>query len=312
MQNTNLVSIIVPVYHVEKYLDDCVRSLTEQTYPDLEIILVDDGSDDMCPEMCDRWAEKDKRIKVIHKTNGGLSDARNAGLDAAKGEFAAFVDSDDLVHQNFVDALISVMKNNAECDIAICGFEKFTDGSALPQNKYDNSVSYIRPKDCFLQTDAFFDVAWNKLYRRSIVGDIRFPYRKLHEDIYTTYKYVFSARQIGVINAGLYYYRRREDSIIGKHENYPAIDIEAALWERTDFFKTKGDDIYGEALNAYITNAVRILKGFKLGKVEGNIEQINELKKHLKGLFSAVLRCSGLSVKKKIKLLIKLTFLTCK
>ena len=117
-----LVSIIVPIYNVEKYIKECIDSIINQTYKNLEIILVDDGSPDCCPKICDEYSKKDKRIKVIHKENGGLSSARNAGLDVAKGEYVSFIDSDDVVDEKFIETLYNLCIEN-NCDISECNFQ---------------------------------------------------------------------------------------------------------------------------------------------------------------------------------------------
>ena len=299
-----LVSVIIPVYHVEKYLDDCVRSIVTQSYSNLEIILVDEGSDDSCPQMCDFWAEKDERIKVIHKENGGLSDARNAGLDVAQGQYIAFVDSDDFVHPDYIKKLAIILKQK-DCDIAICGFEKFVDGSDIPTTETNGIVKYVNPKDCYVHTDAYFDVAWNKLYRRTTIGDVRYPYRKLHEDIYTTYKIMFAAKKIGLTQDVLYFYRQRIDSIIGKQDNRPGTDMEQALWDRVEFFKTIDQVVYAESLTAYIDNVTCIVKGISKGRIKGNNEQIHVMKQRLKQLIPKLLECEGLPMKNKIKLCVK-------
>lgn len=304
MGKDSLVSVIIPVYHVENYLDNCVRSIVTQAYSNLEIILVDDGSDDSCPQKCDSWAEKDKRIKVIHKINGGLSDARNAGLDIAQGEYIAFVDSDDFVHPDYVKRLVAIISQK-DCDIAICGFEKFVDGLDVPQKETSGVVKYLNPKDCYVHTDAYFDVAWNKLYRRTVIGDVRYPYQKFHEDIYTTYKIMFVARKIGITQDVLYFYRQRRDSIIGKQDNCPGADMELALWERVEFFKTIDQVVYGESLVAYISNVTRIIDGISRGKIKGSKEQIRVMKQRLKQLIPKVLKCDSLPMKNKIKLCVK-------
>ena len=162
MKKQPLVSIIVPVYHVEKYLDDCVRSILQQTYAKFELILVDDGSDDICPQKCEEWKAKDARIRVIHKINGGLSDARNAGLEIAVGEYIAFVDSDDFVHECYIEELLKIIEEN-DCDIAICGFQKFMDGRPIENKELKHMIRRLQPVECYRSTDAFYDVAWNKL-----------------------------------------------------------------------------------------------------------------------------------------------------
>lgn len=163
----------------------------------------------------------------------------------------------------------------------------------------------MNPKDCYVHTDAYFDVAWNKLYRRTTIGDVRYPYRKLHEDIYTTYKIMFAAKKIGLTQDVLYFYRQRIDSIIGKQDNRPGTDMEQALWERVKFFKTLDQFVYTESLAAYINNVTRIVKGIFRGKIKGNKGQIRVMKQRLKRLIPDVLKCNGLSLMKKIKLCIK-------
>ncbi|MDO5311667.1 MAG: glycosyltransferase family 2 protein, partial [Clostridia bacterium] len=179
-----LISVIIPVYKVEDYLPACVESVLSQTYSNTEIILVDDGSPDNCPRMCTAFAESDSRIRVIHKENGGLSSARNAGIDAARGEFLAFLDSDDLWSPWFLERLYrAITETNA--DFAVCLFRRF-------QGKPDVVPALPADHLCFSQRDAYeclFDhhnvnmvVAWNKLYRARLFDKIRYPVGKLHED----------------------------------------------------------------------------------------------------------------------------------
>ena len=137
-----MLSVIVPIFRVEKYLDKCVQSLLAQTYKDLEIIQVDDGSDDGCPAMCDAYGEVDSRIKVIHKANGGLSDARNTGLEAATGEYIVFADSDDYVHPQVYEAMIGVMEENAAVDMVVCPFQKVRDN----ENDADDTAAIGKKK----------------------------------------------------------------------------------------------------------------------------------------------------------------------
>lgn len=299
MEKDSLVSVIVPVYHVEDYLDDCVRSIVAQSYSNLEIILVDDGSDDSCPQKCDSWAEKDRRIKVIHKTNGGLSDARNTGLDIAQGEYIAFVDSDDFVHKTYIELLLKIIEER-ECDIAICGFQKFLDGTQITEKLLKNDRKIMTPEECYKETDAFYDVAWNKLYKRSVIGDIRYPYRKLHEDIYTTYKIIFSASSIGVTNDELYYYRQRGNSIIGNQGGAPGMDIEEALWERYVFFIDKSPEVLSESAYAYVSVTHQLIKCDSC-----NEEVKKRIRERQSVIKKAILQYSSLPLMKKAKLLVK-------
>ena len=169
------VSVIVPIYKVEPYLDQCVQSIVNQTYKNLEIILVDDGSPDNSPAMCDAWAEKDNRIRVIHKENGGFSSARNAGLDAATGDYIQFVDSDDWILPDMTAALVScAVKENA--DVVRCGYCENVDGDT--QEICTNSRTYC-PEYNKLVIDIMNDglmsgAVWNKLYKRGVLDGIRF------------------------------------------------------------------------------------------------------------------------------------------
>ncbi len=197
----DLVSVIVPVYGVERYLDRCIRSVVNQSYRHLEIILVDDGSRDRCPAICDTWAGRDPRIRVIHKSNGGLSSARNAGLDVAGGEFIAFVDGDDYVDPEYVSTMIGAVQD-VHADLAMCSvFHEDADGNAIAQmvpvhRREYAPVTDVRKTcpgmDCMRQrgdeNGADNVVAWNKLYRRSLWEDIRYPLGKLHEDEFVTYR----------------------------------------------------------------------------------------------------------------------------
>lgn len=203
-----LISVIVPIYKVEKYLDKCVQSIVEQTYKNLEIILVDDGSPDNCPKMCDEWAEKDARIKVIHKENGGLSDARNFGVKASNGEYIAFVDSDDYVASNYIEYLYGILADNS-ADISCCGMVRtenrtteYYTNDALPP------VQLLTGRDaCKKLLGELYLVlvtACGRLYRNEIVKKHPFPEGRIHEDEATTCKYYYESEKVVVGNSCLY------------------------------------------------------------------------------------------------------------
>ena len=240
-----LISVIVPVYNVEKYLARCVRSIRKQTYSNLEIILVDDGSPDACPRMCDQFALDDARIKVIHKPNGGLSDARNAGIDAASGAYIGFVDSDDYIHPEMYMGLWKSLKAEG-ADIAVCGMKKVFDDSGDITDQPENTVrvysgreavSNIFEASLYLQSV----VAWNKLYRRELFDDVRYPAGKIHEDEFTTYELFYKSDKV-VYNTGIYYYYyQRADSIMGERKNSFSSDGLEAYEQMTDFFEKRGE-----------------------------------------------------------------------
>lgn len=213
------ISVIVPVYKVENYLDRCVRSITEQTYHNLEIILVDDGSPDHCPAMCDEWVKKDSRIKVIHKENGGLSDARNAGLDAASGELIGFVDSDDWIAPEMYERLAKALQDD-QSDIAACTVEMvWEDGtpSKLLTVQENTILDRTESQLALLYESKLKQPVWYKLYKRSAIVDISFEVGKQHEDVYWTYQVVGNAKRVSIIDYIGYFYWQRESGIMGNN-----------------------------------------------------------------------------------------------
>lgn len=222
----DIISVIVPVYKVEKYLDKCVQSIVDQTYQNLEIILVDDGSPDNCGAMCDAWAEKDSRIKVVHKVNGGLSDARNAGMVIATGEYIGFVDSDDCIAPEMYALMHSRILADGS-DIAACGVEMvWEDGT-------ENRM-LTRQGNCVLDTSAAMEAVideswlkqpvWYKLYKTELVRDIPFPVGKYHEDVFWTWQAVARANKVSVFDTPCYYYLQRSGSIMGQKYSLKRLD----------------------------------------------------------------------------------------
>ncbi len=247
-----LVSVIIPVYKVEDYLDRCVQSVVNQTYKNIEIILVDDGSPDNCPAMCDEWAEKDSRIKVIHKKNGGLSDARNYGLDAADGEYISFVDSDDYVADHMIQKLYDTMQTD-KSDLAMTNYLCFDDnGSNFNyENKLPIQNGIINKEEAF--KTLFGDYHWHyviacsKLYKRFLFDGFRFPYGKLHEDLHTTHLIFDKCSLISLVHEPLYYYYQNNSSITHVY-SIKRLDAVDAYISRFDFFY-KRQNYYCAAMN---------------------------------------------------------------
>ena len=240
-----LISVIVPIYKVEPYLDRCVQSIVEQTYQNLEIILVDDGSPDNCPAMCDAWAAKDSRIKVIHKENGGLSDARNAGMDVAIGEYIAFVDSDDWVSADYINAMYRAIQNTgaeiAACDVVVAyGHER--QDSPDPDRPLRICSAEEAIGDILTGT-GFRAVAWNKLYKSSLLIQERYPVGKYHEDEFFTYRILGKAEKLVYVDWGLYYYFQRPGSIMNSM-SFRHLDALDAYLERLDFLQDRYPDLY--------------------------------------------------------------------
>lgn len=244
-----VVSVIVPVYNVERYLQDCIDGILKQTFCDYELILVDDGSTDGCPAVCDAYAVQDNRVRVLHKANGGLSSARNAGMDAARADLFSFIDSDDLVHPQMLETLVGPLLDDNAVDISMCAFERCCNSDdcdmrhrELPELRVVDSVSALENIYGNIVPNIGF-VAWNKVYRRSVFeqSGVLYPEGKLYEDAFTTYRLLYEANKVAVVDERLYFYRVRPGSIMseGKKVDERRIDeleADTGAWE---FFRNK-------------------------------------------------------------------------
>lgn len=235
-----IISVIVPVFKVEKYLNKCVKSILEQSFADIEVILVDDGSPDKCPELCDKWAEDDNRIKVIHKQNGGLSDARNKGIEAASGRYVAFIDSDDWIHKDFLMQLYQVMEQN-RADIVECG-TAFVDESdvCIRERKCENPVielSKIEALERLILEKGVYQTVWNKLYKSEVIKNIPFETGKWHEDDFWTYQVFEKCEKVVVLQDVLYRYLQRTASIMGNGYTLKRLDGLEAHIRRKEYLK---------------------------------------------------------------------------
>lgn len=235
------ISVIVPVYNTAPYLEVCVKSILCQTYPHLELLLVDDGSTDESPALCERLAAQDGRIRVLHKPNGGLSDARNFGMGHARGSLFAFADSDDALHPQMLDLLIRAMEQTG-ASLAMGLFNEVTD---LPEEHpvYDPRTLPICRKgreEIFRSITVEYVVAWNKLYRRELFEDIRYPVGRLHEDEFVAHRLLWKAEQVARVDLPLYDYRQRPQSIMHTAIDPRRLDGLAAMRERVEFCLEQG------------------------------------------------------------------------
>ena len=213
-----MISIIVPIYQVEKYLRRCIESLIHQDYQNIEIILVDDGSPDKCGTICDEYAHKDIRIKVIHQQNGGLSAARNAGIDIAQGDFLMFVDSDDWVEKDFCSHALQKVTETAS-DIVVFGYNDIYGERSVKHSIDEKDEKKYSVEDALLELHGgkILSFAWNKIYKAELFKTgIRYPKGRLFEDIGTTYLLFEKANAIYLASGATYNYQKREDSILGK------------------------------------------------------------------------------------------------
>jgi len=234
-----MTSIIVPIYKVEEYLPRCVDSLLGQTDGDFELILVDDGSPDRCGAICDEYAAKDPRIVVIHKENGGLSDARNAGLEIARGEYIAFVDSDDWVSPRYLELLRQRLETTGS-DICECGILR-TEGACCPEPEETAPEVFdtVAALEQLIRDGKFHQYVWNKLYRREVIGDISFPKGRMNEDDFWTYQIFGRAKRVAGIDAVLYNYFQRPGSIMGSKYTLKCLDQLDALQERQQYLEER-------------------------------------------------------------------------
>lgn len=278
----DLISVIIPVFNVQDYLEECIQSITTQTYKNLEIIIVDDGSTDSCASICDSFAERDTRILVIHKINGGLSDARNSGLNIATGDYIAFVDSDDFIDNDMIEYLYKLLKAN-DAHISICGKRDF-----LEFPKYNNDLTgNIKEKvlqsqqalKLLIEDEVIQSYAWNKLYVKELFQEIRYPVGKVYEDLYTTYKLFYVSEVIVYSNLEKYNYRINPNGIVQSGKIKNEIDKVEASKEIYQFCSVNINNLENLALDRYLRNAIRLIR---IIYSKNNTEQYM---KELKSLF---------------------------
>ena len=253
-----LISVIVPIYNVEKYLDRCVDSIVNQTYRNLEIILVDDGSPDNCPQLCNEWAKKDNRIKVVHKANGGLSDARNAGLVVSTGELILFIDSDDWIELDTFDKMLNRMIDD-DSDVVSSGVKWVTEEGELLNDvsvQWDDVIETHSAMSEIIVDGKLKQHVWNKLYKRALIEDIPFEKGKCHEDVFWSYQVFTRAKKVSLMTESFYNYVQRSDSIMGEKYSVKRLDALDAMKQRCEFVKTSFPDLYDKALYTYMSSCM--------------------------------------------------------
>ena len=304
--SNELVSVILPIYNVELYLKKCIESVIMQSYKNMEIILVDDGSTDQSPYICDEYAKMDSRIKVIHKENGGLSDARNVGIQASSGSYIALVDSDDLIAQSFIEELYKCcIKSNAM--IAVCAYSKFSNEDEIIISNNQGNAQIISGRELIKQiylgqAGKFGFVAWNKLYSRKLFDSIQYPFGRIYEDTFTTYKLFLKSNRIALLNKSLYFYRIRPESIMSARVSLKkikdGIDADASV---VKYFQESQDYEILSYVSSYFCKQA-VLTYYKwISKV--NHAEKAEAKKYLKTVYRQTwkyCRESNMEFKKKI------------
>lgn len=307
ISNNDLITVIVPIYNVERYLTDCLTSIINQTYSNLEILLIVSPSNDASEKIAEDFSKSDVRIHIIRRPKLGLSDARNIGIEKALGKYVCFIDSDDYISGVYVETLYSIIQSY-KCDIAQCGFIsvdetdhpigndvfEFNDADIVERTGVDMCYRIHEP------TGVTNVVAWNKLYRKSLFNEIRYPFGKFHEDEGTTYKLFYEAESIGVIEKCLYYYRQSVSSITRDTYSLKRADILGLLEERSAFFMDRGE----ERLSVLAKLQCIRLLGWNIwqaSKLKGNDVFIHTLSKNRRKMMHEILSSGSFTLFEKIK-----------
>lgn len=249
MEKLPLISVIIPIYKVEAYLDKCISSIVNQTYTNLEIILVDDGSPDNCPVICEKWAEKDCRIKVVHKANGGSAQARNVGLNMATGDYIAFADSDDIMNCDMLRTLYNVTISQ-KADIVECEYS-IDKNEVLKQALDATSIDVYDPQMAMMEhiNDKIFkQVIWNKLYKTETIEGVRFVEGKIIDDEFWTYRAIGNATKLVHIQDKLYFYRQQDGSIMHQCYSLKRLASVEAHIERHNYLCDKFPELCEQSL----------------------------------------------------------------
>lgn len=306
----NMVSVIIPVYQVEKYIRKCINSVINQTYQNIEILLIDDGSPDNSGRICDEYALKDNRVKVIHKKNEGVSSARNMGLDICCGEYIMFLDSDDYIAEDAVEKALNALVLN-QSDICVFNVVLITeDGEVIDDGREANPIvnEIITADDFykkFREGNCWYYIISNKLYRRKIFEELRYPVGKIHEDSFVIHNIIDRSQTTVCIDDKLYYYVQTKNSIMRNAYSAKRLDDAEATLERSLFFlqKNKIDELqYALNLALYILNEgyLKLDRGDEFVK-----ERFFEIKKQFRSIYLEA-RNTKIDGKTKIKIMLYL------
>ena len=282
-----LISVIIPVYNVEKYIRYCLDSVINQTYKNLEIIIVDDGTKDSSGEIAEEYAAKDSRIKVIHKENGGLSDARNVGLDVATGDYIAFLDSDDVIALDFYEYLYNLIKEN-DYDIAECEFYR------IPSDDIENVQNILDEKNKEKEVvvkeetseEALCDfygrylnpyvnkvVVWNKIYKKDIYKGIRYPVGRFHEDEFTTFKILNKITKMVTSTRKMHGYMQTSNSIMRRDIKQKQIEDNLEAYEAAVKFFENNKFIQAKCMRRYLENCLELYMKVERGSEDESLKR---------------------------------------
>lgn len=303
------ISIIVPVYNVEQYLENCINSILNQTFKNYELILVNDGSTDNSGNICDRYKQKDSRIKVIHKKNEGLSSARNTGLDIACGKYIGFVDSDDSIHPRMYEILYELIKKY-KADISCCNYKniynlvvkshKELELTEIVEMNNIEAINNLSNKDMGIK----LVLAWNKLYKKNIFDNLRYGVGRIHEDSFIAHKILYKCKKIVYTNNKLYYYLQRQNSITSTFSYKKNVDYILAQSERMKFCKKIGlSDVVYSIAKVYEYNLFYLYKEISNNKRD-NEYLLKILRRNFIYNINILFRIKDIDIKSKISWII--------
>lgn len=300
---TDLISVIVPIYNVERYLDRCIKSILNQTYHNIEVVLVNDGSIDGSGSVCERYQKVDYRVKVIHQENAGPSTARNKALREATGKFITFVDADDYVANDYIMYLYELLISK-DADIACCNTQNF-EGNVIVESKKKKRSEYVMKSEdalCeMLYEKKFSNSVWGKLYKREMICGIIFPEGKIFEDMYTTYKIVLNSKKVVYGNLKKYYYMKHENSIMSTTKFHARMQVIDAENELIRYLKNGYPSALEAAYCKLFASSVVCLSNFELDtKCEIYKADIDILWNNIENLRMSILTNKNVHVKYKI------------
>ncbi|MGN0251603.1 MAG: glycosyltransferase family 2 protein [Oliverpabstia sp.] len=302
-----IVSVIIPVYNGKRFLKECIDTVLEQTYQNLEIILIDDGSTDDSPGICDTYALKDNRIKVIHQRNQGVAVARNTGLENATGEYIVFIDSDDFINKRMIEKLYIVLKET-NADMSICNFKYVSENG----NEIDIKQTAIKNEELcaegiidklFQENNCGYIVAWNKMYKKELWRQIQYPIGLVHEDEAVIHRLFAECKKVVTIPDELYYYRQVSGSIMHSERNEKKLDKYLALADRLMFLKSAVSKENIKKL-AYQYWYHYLDDYYYFSKRNKNSARLKQMKKTLLSVYPIMVQCGFFTVKDALSILI--------
>ena len=300
-----LISVIVPAYNVEKFIGKCIDSILRQSFKDFEVLLIDDGAKDSTPEICDACAKKDSRIKVYHKENGGLSDARNYGIDRMQGKYVTFIDSDDYVDSGYFEYLYGLITQEEDIQIAICGKKSVReDENASPDPEtFHEIITGERAVQKMLCGHGSGHSAWGKLYSANLWKTVRYPKGKIYEDYATTYRVMALVDKAAWGNAAMYFYVQHIESIMHQKCSRRSLSLVDIADEETEFIVKKWPALKQEALARKVTSALKCLQNILNAKNEEFDDYKQKIVEDVRRHKGELLASKKVALKTKIKII---------